>query len=38
MSQNNAITCHSGPAEQLQQALGGIVQSLPMQDPLDRNE
>ena len=30
---NNATTCHSGPVEQLQQVLSGIVQSRPMQGP-----
>ena len=33
---SNAITCHSGPVEQLQQVLSGIVQSRPMQGPSGR--
>ena len=33
---NNATTCHSGPVEQLQQVLSGIVQSRPMQGPSGR--
>ena len=37
-NKTDAFTCHSGPAEELQQAPGGIIQSLPMQDPLDRTE
>ena len=33
---SNVITCHSGPVEQLQQVLSGIVQSRPMQGPSGR--
>ena len=33
---NNATTCHSGPVEQLQQVLSGILQSRPMQGPSGR--
>ena len=33
---SNAITGHSGPVEQLQQVLSGIVPSRPMQGPSGR--